>query len=93
MHPSEVDSPGIKSLNKQAVLTHLHEALWRTDENQEKQLVRPSGIERNWDGIKMGLHPDRLVPRACQPILAARLSSRPMAWSLQGAENMALCGY
>ena len=85
---------GIKSVNKQAVLTHLHEALWRTDEKpRRKRIVETIGyIERNWDGIENGVKHPGIGCSAeghVSHILAARLSSRPMAWSLQGAENMA----
>lgn len=85
---------GIKSLNKEAVLAHLHEALWRTDEKpRRKRIVEAIRyVERNWDGIENGVRHPGIGCSAeghVSHILAARLSSRPMAWSLQGAENMA----
>ena len=85
---------GIKSLNKQAVLAYLHEALWRANEEpRRKQVIEASRyIERNWDGIENGVkHPGVgcSAEGHVSHILAARLSNRPMAWSLQGAENMA----
>jgi len=49
-------------------------------------------IENNWDGIEAGVKNPHIGCSAeghVSHILAARLSSRPMAWSLQGAENMA----
>jgi hypothetical protein len=85
---------GIKSLNKQAVLAYLHEALWRANEEpRRKQVIEATRyIERNWDGIENGVkHPGVgcSAEGHVSHILAARLSNRPMAWSLQGAENMA----
>ena len=85
---------GIKSLNKQAVLAYLHEALWRANEGpRRKQVIEATRyIERNWDGIENGVKNPGVGCSAeghVSHILAARLSNRPMAWSLQGAENMA----
>src|SRR5690606_15587174 len=102
IHTATVHAPGlnvlshrgIKSLNKQAVLAYLHEALWRANEGpRRKQVIEATRyIERNWDGIENGVKNPGVGCSAeghVSHILAARLSNRPMAWSLQGAENMA----
>ena len=84
----------IWKLNKQAVLGHLREALSLADTPARKKRIRETirYIENNWDGIEAGVKNPHIGCSAeghVSHILAARLSSRPMAWSLQGAENMA----
>lgn len=85
---------GIWTLNKPAVLNHLYEALSRAEEYPRQKRVRDTirYIDRNWDGIESGVkhpHVGCSAEGHVSHVLAARLSSRPMAWSLQGAENMA----
>ena len=85
---------GIWKLNKQAVLNHLQEALSRAEELPRKKRIRDTirYINNNWDGIESQVkhpHVGCSAEGHVSHILAARLSSRPMAWSLQGAENMA----
>ena len=85
---------GIWKLNKQAVLNHLQEALSRAEELSRKKRIRDTirYINNNWDGIESQVkhpHVGCSAEGHVSHILAARLSSRPMAWSLQGAENMA----
>jgi hypothetical protein len=85
---------GIKSLNKQKVLEYLHEALKRAQEQpRQKRIIDTiKYIDHNWDGIENAVKNPHIGCSAeghVSHILAARLSSRPMAWSLQGAEKMA----
>jgi len=84
---------GIEVLNKQAVLDNLHEALRRAEGPARQKRIRNTikYIKNNWDGIEASVK----YPHICcsaeghvSHVLAARLSSRPMAWSLKGANNM-----
>lgn len=84
----------IQKLNKQAVLDHLHEALRLAEKPPRKKRIRDTMtyIENNWDGIEASVKNPHIGCSAeghVSHILAARLSSRPMAWSLKGADNMA----
>lgn len=84
----------IKSLNKQEVLECLYEALKRAEEQPRRERIINTikYIERNWEGIKNAVKHPHIGCSAeghVSHILAARLSSRPLAWSLQGAEKMA----
>lgn len=84
---------GIWSLNKQAVLGWLREALERADEPPRKKRIQNTirYIDNNWDGIKAQVKYPHVTCSAeghVSHILAARLSSRPMAWSVTGAEQM-----
>ena len=96
-HAPELRKPvywGIKSLNKQKVLAHLDEALKRAEEQpRQKRIIDTiKYVEHNWDGIENAVknpHVSCSAEGHVSHILAARLSSRPMAWSLQGAEKMA----
>jgi len=86
---------GIKSLNKQKVLEYLYEALKRAEEQpRQKRIIDTiKYIDHNWDGIENAVKNPHIGCSAeghVSHILAARLSSRPMAWSLQGAEKMAI---
>lgn len=85
---------GIKQGNKQNVLQHLAEALElaETSPRQERVCATISYIDNNWDGIESATkypHVGCSAEGHVSHILSARLSSRPMAWSRQGAENMA----
>ncbi len=96
-HAPELKRPiyrGIRSLNKQAVLNHLYEALCRAKEAPRQHRIGETikYIDRNWDGIEAAVkhpHVGCSAEGHVSHVLAARLSSRPMAWSLKGAEKMA----
>lgn len=85
---------GVRALNKQAVLGHLFEALRRAEgHSRQKRIIDTLRyIENNWDGIEAAVknsHVGCSAEAHVSHILAARLSSRPMAWSLKGADRMA----
>lgn len=85
---------GIWKGNKQLVMQHLNEALElaRTEPRQKRILATATYIENNWEGIRNGIKNPQVGCCAeghISHILSARLSSRPMAWSQQGAEKMA----
>jgi hypothetical protein len=96
-HAQELKRPiyrGIKSLNKENVLSYLYQALERAQEEPRQKRIANTikYIEHNWDGIENAVKNPHIGCSAeghVSHILAARLSSRPMAWSLQGAEKMA----
>lgn len=84
----------IQSLNKQAVLDKLHEALELAEKPPRRKRIQDTirYIENNWDGIESSVkHPNVgcSAEGHVSHILSERLSSRPMAWSLTGAGNMA----
>ena len=86
---------GIGLLDKEHVMRYLAEALElaETEPRQKRVLATVKYINNNWDGIKNGvIHSDVSCSAEghVSHILSARLSSRPMAWSLLGAERMAL---
>ena len=85
---------GIRALNKQAVLSSLNTALKRAEGLPGQKRIQDTitYIENNWDGIEAAVNNPEVGCSAeghVSHILAARLSSRPMAWSLKGADNMA----
>lgn len=85
---------GIQKLDKQAVLDHLQEALRGALKPARQKRIQDTikYIDNNWDGIEASVNNPHVGCSAeghVSHILAARLSSRPMAWSLQGADNMA----
>ena len=85
---------GIRQRNKQHVMRYLAEALELavTEPRQKRVLATIKYIENNWDGIENGVQNPHVGCSAeghVSHILSARLSSRPMAWSKQGAEKMA----
>lgn len=85
---------GIRQGNKQHVMQHLNEALElaKTEPRQKRILAIVTYIENNWEGIENGVRNPQVGCSAeghVSHILSARLSSRPMAWSRQGAEKMA----
>ena len=95
-------APGLKApiyraihrLDKQAVLTKLDEALVLADEPARKKRIRDTAryVKNNWDGIEAQVkhpHVSCSAEGHVSHVLSARLSSRPMAWSLKGADNMA----
>jgi hypothetical protein len=96
-HAPELKRPiyrGIFSLNKQAVLNTLHEALKRAEGASRQKRIHEAikYIDNNWDGIEGAVkhpHVRCSAESHVSHVLSARLSSRPMAWSLKGSENMA----
>jgi len=96
-HAPELKRPiyrGIWKLNQQAVIEHLQEALRRAEERprQKRILDTIRYIKNNWDGIESQVkhpHVSCSAENHVSHILSARLSSRPMAWSLKGADRMA----
>lgn len=84
----------IRKKDKQAVLDKLQEALDLADKAPRQKRIQDTirYISNNWDGIEASVrHPDVgcSAEGHVSHILSARLSSRPMAWSLVGAGNMA----
>ncbi len=84
----------IHRLDKQAVLTKLDEALALADKPARKKRIRDTVryVKNNWDGIEAQVkhpHVSCSAEGHVSHVLSARLSSRPMAWSLKGADNMA----
>lgn len=84
----------IQALNKQGVLECLHKALKGANKPAREKRIRDTikYIENNWDGIEQSVKNPEVRCSAeghVSHILSARLSSRPMAWSLQGVDNMA----
>lgn len=96
-HAPDLKSPiyrGIRLLDKEAVMSNLQEALICAQERprQERVLDTLKYIMNNWDGIESSIkhpHVGCSAEAHVSHILAARLSSRPMAWSTRGAEKMA----
>ena len=86
---------GISQADKQSVLQHLAEALElaETKPRQDRVCATISYIDNNWSGIESAVknpHVGCSAEGHVSHILAARMSSRPMAWGLEGAEGMAL---
>jgi len=96
-HAPELRKPiyrWIRSLNKQKVQEYLSQALKLAEEQPRRKRIIATikYIEHNWNGIENAVRHPHIGCSAeghVSHILAARLSSRPMAWSLQGAEKMA----
>ena len=87
-------SRGIWSLNQKAVLKHLREALDRAEGDARRKRIIDTAryIQNNWDGIVAQVQNPHVGCSAeghVSHILAARMSSRPMAWSAIGADHMA----
>lgn len=85
---------GIRKGDKQQVMGHLAEALElaSTEPGQKRVMDTIKYIDNNWEGIQNGIshpHVGCSAEGHISHILSARLSSRPMAWSRQGAEKMA----
>ena len=84
----------IQRLDKQTVLTKLNEALALAQKPARRKRIQDTirYIINNWDGIEAQVkhpHVGCSAEGHVSHILSARLSSRPMAWSLKGAGNMA----
>ena len=84
----------IRLLNKQGVMSHFHEALnLAQEEPRQKRIIQTiTYIKNNWEGIEAAVkhpHVSCSAEGHVSHVLASRMSSRPMAWSVQGAENMA----
>ena len=96
-HAKDLKAPlrkAIMGLNKKEAFKNLTEALNRTAEGARKKRIIDTAkyINNNWDGIVAQVeHPEVgcSAEGHVSHILAARMSSRPMAWSVAGAENMA----
>ena len=85
---------GIRKTDKEEVIKQLQEARERALEKprQKRILDTINYIQNNWDGIESQIknpHVGCSAEGHVSHILASRMSSRPMAWSKQGAENMA----
>ena len=84
----------IRQGNKQRVMELLNEALElaKAEPRQKRILSTATYIKNNWKSIQNGVVNPQVGCSAeghVSHILSARLSSRPMAWSRQGAESMA----
>jgi hypothetical protein len=84
----------IYRLDKPAVLARFNEALALADNPARKKRIQDTirYIKNNWDGIESQVkypHVSCSAEGHVSHVLSARLSSRPMAWSLKGASNMA----
>lgn len=84
----------IQVLDKQAVLTKLEEALTLAEKPARQKRIRDTikYFKNNWNGISAQVkypHVGCSAEGHVSHVLSARLSSRPMAWSLKGAGNMA----
>lgn len=96
-HAKELRMPlyrGIWATDQEAVLKHLREARNRAQTNKHKKRIDDTAryIQNNWDGIVAQVNHPHVGCSAeghVSHILAARMSSRPMAWSSTGAEHMA----
>ena len=85
---------GIRQGDKQQVMSHFAKALELapTEPGQQRVLDTVKYIDNNWEGIQNGIshpHVGCSAEGHVSHILSARLSSRPMAWSKEGAEKMA----
>lgn len=84
----------IDGLNKEAVEELFDIIIEQTESKTKRKAVRDSKryILRNWEGIVRRYDDDY---RGCSAeghvshILSARLSSRPLGWSIEGADQMA----
>lgn len=84
----------IRNLNKEKVIENLTGALDLAEsEAREKRIsIAIRYIDNNWDGIKAAIENPHVRCSAeghVSHVLSSRMSSRPMAWSLKGATNMA----
>ncbi|WP_353892222.1 ISLre2 family transposase [Proteinivorax hydrogeniformans] len=84
----------IKKLDREAVLENLKEALAKADSKPRKKRIQKTitYIKNTWDGIKASIENPEIGCSAeghVSHVLSSRLSSRPMAWSLNGAKKMA----
>ncbi len=84
----------IRAVNKQGTLESLTEALSLAKEKPRQKRIQDTinYIMNNWDGIEAAVkhpHVGCSAEGHVSHVLAARMSSRPMAWSIEGAEKMA----
>ena len=84
---------GIYSLDQEKVLKNLTKAYEQTNEpaRQKRILDTAKYIKNNWSGIEAQVkHPEVgcSAEGHVSHVLSARMSSRPMAWSVTGAEKM-----
>lgn len=83
----------IRALNQAGVLNKLTEALALAEGVARRKRIEQTitYIQNNWDGIEAAVKHPHIGCSAeghVSHVLSARMSSRPMAWSLQGAEKM-----
>ncbi len=84
----------LSTLNKLGALEHLKEAYVRAEGQARRKRISDTikYVKNNWDGIEAAVKHPQITCSAeghVSHVLAARMSSRPMAWSIKGAENMA----
>ena len=93
-HTREVLWKYIRDLNKKGVKELLDFIIQNTEIDSKKESIRESKryIMNHWQGIKRGFEEEYVGCSAeghISHILSERLSSRPMGWSLIGADQMA----
>ncbi len=96
-HAVELKQPiyrGIRNLDQKAVFECLSKALDRAEGAARKKRILDTAryIKNNWGGIEAQIkHPEVgcSAEGHVSHILAARMSSRPMAWSIDGGDHMA----
>jgi len=86
----------LDSLNAHEVQRLLREAYQQADSHHRRQAIRRTAtyLRRNWDGIRAwrryeGIWQGCSAEGHVSHVYAARLSSRPMAWSRVGVQTMA----
>jgi len=84
----------INNLNKKHVIEMLNFIIEETESETKREAVKVSKryILNNWEGIKKGYEEEYIGCSAeghISHILSTRLSSRPLGWSLIGADQMA----
>ncbi len=84
----------IRNLNKKGVIELLNFIIAETKSETKKEAVKKSKryILNNWEGIERGMEESYIGCSAeghISHVLPSRLSSRPMGWSLIGADQMA----
>ncbi len=84
----------IRNLNKKGVIELLNFIIAETKSETKKEAVKKSKryILNNWEGIERGMEESYIDCSAeghISHVLSSRLSSRPLGWSLVGADQMA----
>jgi len=86
----------IDGLNAREVQRLLRQAYKQADSDHRRQTIRRTAtyLRRNWDGIRAwrryeGIWQGCSAEGHVSHVYAARLSSRPMAWSRVGVQTMA----
>ncbi len=84
----------IRNLNKKGLIELLNFIIAETKSETKKEAVKKSKryILNNWEGIERGMEESYIGCSAeghISHVLSSRLSSRPMGWSLIGADQMA----